>query len=202
MGKVLIDLSVSLDGFITGPHPTPEDGLGRGGLPLHDWYFSGDTPSPHNEWFKPGKGSEELVEEMFTTTGAIVVGRKWYDITNGWEGTHPIPGVPIVVLTHDVPDEVPQGDSEIVFVTDGVETAVAIAKKYADDKNVSVGGANIAQQCLSAGLVDEILVHVAPILLGDGVRLFEHLDNTPIELEQTEVIPATGTTHLRFRVVK
>jgi dihydrofolate reductase len=202
MGKVLIDLSMSLDGFITGADPTEAQALGGGdGNRLHEWYFNGNSPSPYNDVFMPGKGSEVVVEEMFTTTGAIVVGRKWYDVVNGWEGNHPIKGATIVVLTHDVPDDVPQGDSPIQFVTEGIERAVAQAKEAAGDKDVGVGGANIAQQALNKGLVDEIHIHLVPVLLGDGVRLFDALQDG-IRLEQGEVTQAEGVTHLRYRVVK
>jgi dihydrofolate reductase len=202
MVKVLIDLSISVDGFITGPNPDKENGLGTGkGGKLHEWYFNGDTPSRYSEIFKPLPASREVVDEMFTTTGAIIVGRKWYDITNGWQGNHPIRNAKIFVLTHKVPANPPHGESTITYVTDGLESALSQAKAAAGDKNVTVGGANVAQQYLKAGLVDEIQLHQIPILLGDGVRLFDDLCSQ-IELEILKVTEAPGVTHFRYRVVK
>jgi dihydrofolate reductase len=202
MAKVMIDLSMSLDGFITGPNPTPEDGLGKGGLPLHEWYFNGTEQSPHSEFFKPLGASRKVVDEMFETTGAMVVGRSWYDITNGWEGNHPIEGVPVFLVTHKAPEDIPQGKTPIHVVTESVETAVEQAKAAAGDKYATVGGASIAQQALNAGLVDEIMIHLVPILLGDGVRLFDNLDSAPLNMELIETIEAPGVTHLHYRINK
>lgn len=203
MAKSLIDLSMSLDGFITGPNPTPEKGLGdRGGEKLHAWYFNGQIPSPHNNFFKPAGRSAEVVDEMFTTTGAMVVGRKWFEIVNGWGGNHPIQGVPVFLVTHHPPANIPQGSTPFTVVTDGVESAIRQAREAAGDKNVSVGGASIAQQALKAGLIDEIYLHLVPILLGEGTRLFDQLGPDVLELENTQVIEAPGVTHLRFRVIR
>ncbi len=202
MGKVLIDLSMSLDGFITGPHPDIEHGLGHGGgTQLHEWLFSGDTPNPRSEMFKPAPGSEAIVEDMIATTGAFVIGRTLYDFVNGWDGSHPIKGAAVVVLTHNVPDNVPQGDSPISFVTDGIANAIARGKEAAGDKDVTILGASIAQQSLKAELVDEIHIHLVPILLGDGVQLFAGKSEI-IALEPIKVTQAEGVTHLRFRVGK
>ena len=203
MATVMIDLSMSLDGFITGPNPDGEHGLGTGlGDKLHDWYFAGDKLNPHSDFFKPDEGSEGIVEEMMTESGAAVIGRNLYDITGGWGGNHPIHGLHCFVLTHHPPAEVPQGETKFTFVTDGIESAVRQAKLAAGDKNIGVTGADVAQQALKAGLVDELLIHLAPVLLGDGVRLFDHLADMQIELEIAEVIPAKGVTHLRYRVLK
>jgi dihydrofolate reductase len=205
MAKTLIDLSMSLDGFITGPNPTSENGFGgRGAEKLHDWYFNGETPSPHNDFFKPLGPSAEVVEEMFATSGAMVIGRTFYDIVNGWGGNHPVRGVPIFVVTHHppAPEKVPQGATPFTFVTDGIESAIKQAKAAAGDKYIGIAGANIAQQALKAGLIDEIYIHLVPILLGDGIRLFDQLGPNPLELEQIKVIEAPGVTHMRYRVVK
>jgi dihydrofolate reductase len=199
MAKVIIDLSMSLDGFITGPNPTQEQGLGENGEALHEWYFNGPTASSRNEFFSPLGASMAVAEEMFDTTGAMVVGRSMYDLVGGWGGNHPIPGVQIFLVTHHAPERVPQGHSPITVVTDGIERAVAQAKAAAGDKNVTVGGAAIAQQCLNAGLVDEIYLHLVPVLLGGGTRLFEKL-SAPLDLEQVAVIEAPGVTHLKYRV--
>ncbi len=201
MAKVIIDLSMSLDGFITGPNPTKDAGLGVNGDTLHDWYFNGPTASSRSEFFRPLGASMAVAEEIFDTTGAMVVGRNMYDLVEGWGGNHPIPGVRIFLVTHHAPEAVPQGHSPITVVTDGIASAVAQAKAAAaEDKNVTVGGASTAQQCLNAGLVDEIYIHLVPVLLGGGTRLFENL-SAPLDLEQVEVIEAPGVTHLRYRVV-
>jgi dihydrofolate reductase len=142
---------------------------------------------------------------MFRTTGAILTGRRTYDITHGWKGTHPLNGVPVIVLTHRVPDEadVPRGQSKFFYVTDGVASAVAKAKAEAGDKNVGILGASAANQCLAAGLVDELYLHVAPILLGGGVRLFDKLGSTEgIKLEELGAQATAKATHLRYRVVR
>jgi dihydrofolate reductase len=133
--------------------------------------------------------------------GAFVTGRRTFDITNGWGGNPPL-GVPTFVVTHSVPQEWVYEGSPFTFVTDGVESAVERAKEVAGDKGVAVGAASLAQQCLRAGLLDEIHVDLVPVLLGDGVRLFDHLGTRPIELESTQVVEGTGVTHLTFRVVK
>jgi dihydrofolate reductase len=129
-----------------------------------------------------------------------VTGRRTFDITNGWGGSPPL-GVPTFVVTHTVSQEWVYEGSPFTFVTDGVESAVGQAKAVAGDKDVAVGAASIVQQCIRAGLLDEIHVDLVPVLLGGGVRLFEHLGSTPIGLERTRVIEAPSVTHLTFRVV-
>lgn len=202
-GIVLLDITMSLDGYIAGPDDSREHPLGlRGGERIHDWFFTGDTTSRHNDGFRASGRSMEVLDEFFETTGALVVGRRMYDFTDGWQGSHPLPGVPVFVVTHAAPETVPSGSTAFTFVTDGVERAVEQARRAAGDRHVVVnGGANVAQQCLVAGLLDEIQVHVAPTLLGDGRRLFDRLDEE-IQLETVRVIEAPGVTHLRFRVLR
>ena len=130
-----------------------------------------------------------------------MTGRRTFDLTNGWGGRHPL-DVPVFVLTHTVPQEWVYEGSPFTFVTDGLESALEQAKAVAGDKDVGVGAANLVQQCIRAGLLDEIHVDLVPVLLGDGVRLFDHLGPEPIELESTRVIEGAGVTHLTFRVVK
>jgi dihydrofolate reductase len=125
-----------------------------------------------------------------------------YDVSNGWGGSFPIPGIPVFVLTHEVPARVPEGDTWFTFVTGGIESAIRKAKEAAGEKSVGVGGAKTTQQGLEAGLVDELHIHLVPLLLGKGVRLFEQVGGRPIELKKTSVIDATGVTHLRYQVVK
>jgi dihydrofolate reductase len=204
MGKVSTGLSMSLDGFIAGPNDGPERPLGEGGERLFAWYSAGDTEYrlPGTEMvFRVSPQSAELLREAHSKMGAFVTGRRTFDITNGWGGSPPL-GVPTFVVTHTVPQEWVYEGSPFTFVTDGVESAVEQAKKAAGDKDVAVGAASIAQQCLRAGLLDEIHVDLVPMLLGGGVRLFDHLGPEPIELERTRVIEAPDVTHLTFRVVK
>jgi dihydrofolate reductase len=130
-----------------------------------------------------------------------VTGRRTFDIANGWGGRPPL-GVPAFVLTHTVPQEWVYEGSPFKFVTDGLESAVDQAKAVAGEKDVAVGAASIAQQCIRAGLLDEVHINLVPVLLGGGVRLFEHLGTTPIELENTRVVEAPGVTHLGFRVLR
>jgi dihydrofolate reductase len=204
MGKVRTGHSMSLDGFIAGPNDGPEAPLGDGGERLLAWYSGGDTEYrlPGTDMvFKVSPQSAELLRETRTTTGALVTGRRTFDITNGWGGRHPL-DVPTFVVTHTVPQEWVYEESPFTFVTDGLESAVGQAKAVAGDKDVGVVGASIVQQCIRAGLLVEIHVDLVPVLLGGGVRLFEHLGTEPIELEGTRVIEGAGVTHLTFRVVK
>ncbi len=195
---------MSLDGFIAGPNDGPERPLGEGGERIFAWYSGGDTEYrlPGTEMvFKVSPQSAELLREAHSKMGAFVTGRRTFDITNGWGGSPPL-GVPTFVVTHTVPREWVYEGSPFTFVTDGVESAVERARAVAGEKDVAVGAASIVQQCLRAGLLDEIHIDLVPVLLGGGVRLFEHLGTTPIELESTRVIEAPGVTHLTFRVLR
>ena len=193
MGKVILDITMSLDGFVA----RPDDSVG----PIHDWLFTGDTVNSYNNFFRTSGASTGVLNETLETTGAIVTGRRTYDLTGGWGGSHPIGDIPVVVVTHSPPDEVPEGRTEFSFV-DGVEAAVERAKAAAGEKDVQVmGGASIARQCLAAGLLDEVQIHVAPFLLGEGMRLIDQLDDE-IALEQERVVGGPSATHLRYRVVK
>lgn len=150
---------------------------------------------------KVSRASANLLRENQGAVGALVTGRRTFDITHGWGGNPPL-GVPAFVVTHAVPQEWVYDGSPYTFVTDGVESAIAQAKAVAGEKNVAVGAASIAQQALAAGLLDEVHVDLVPVLLGGGVRLFDHIGAAPIELERTRVIDAPGVTHLTFRVVR
>jgi dihydrofolate reductase len=201
MGHVVVYLSVSLDGFITGPAPSQQAPLGAGGERLHEWLFAGDTPSAINPMFRPDAGSREVFEESVRSTGAIVVGRRWFDVVAGWGGRPPLPAR-YFVLTREVPPGWAAGaSSPFTFVTDGLASAIEQARAAAGGRHVAVGGANVAQQCLAAGLLDQVLLHVVPVLFGGGTRLFAE-GASPIALQQTAVVHAQDVTHLRFRVVK
>ena len=196
MGSVSTGFSMSLDGFIAGPN----DEVDR----LFGWYYSGDTEFPvagGARVFKISRASAELLQEEWGAIRAIVTGRRDFDVSGAWGGKPPL-DVPTFIVTHRIPQEWVKEGSPFTFVTDGVESAIEKAKKDAGDKNVGVGGSTITQQCLLAGLLDEIRIHLAPILLGAGIRLFDHLGAEPIELERTRVIDAPGVAHLGFRVVK
>ncbi len=204
MGRVTTWLSMSLDGFIAGPNDGPQSPLGDGGERLFAWYSSGDTQYrlPGTEMvIKVSPQSAELLREAHSKMGAFVTGRRTFDITNGWGGRPPL-GVPTFVVTHTVPQEWVYAGSPFTFVTDGVESAVEQARAVAGNKDVAVGAASIVQQCIRAGLLDEIHVDLGPVLLGGGIRLFDHLGTEPIELESERVIEGAGVTHLTFRVVK
>ena len=203
MGKVTFNITVSLDGFVAGPNDNPDNGLGDGGERLFDWYFSGDTEIPisdGNMILKVSPQSAEILQTAMSTYGAGVWGRRTFDIARGWGG-HP-PGSPCFIVTHNIPQEWVYARSPFTFVTDGVESAIRQAKQAAGDKDVVVCTASILQQCLSTGLMDEIHIDVAPILLGGGVRLFDHLSNAPIKLEGIRMIEAPGVTHLGYRIVR
>jgi dihydrofolate reductase len=203
MGKVATGLSMSLDGFIAGPNDGPERPLGDGGERLFRWYSSGDTDYslPGTEMvFKVSPQSAELLRETHRKMGAFVTGRRTFDITNGWGGRPPL-GVPTFVVTHTIPQEWVYEGAPFTFVTDGVESAVEQARAVAGDKIVAVGAASIAQQCIKTGLLDEIHVDLVPVLLRDGVRLFDNLGGQ-VELERTEVVEAPDVTHMTFRVIR
>jgi dihydrofolate reductase len=203
MGKVVLGLTMSLDGFVAGPNDSPDNPLGDGGGRLFNWYFSGDTPlqMPGDvPAFKVSRASAELLQETTSTIGAMVAGRRMFDIANAWQG-HPPGEVPCFVVTHDPPREWLGEGSPFTFVTDGVPSAIEKARAAAGDRDVAVASASIAQQCLRAGLLDEIHIHLAPTLLGGGVRLFDHLGG-PIGLEAIHTIATPDVTHLGFRVVK
>ena len=204
MGKVSTGLSMSLDGFIAGPNDGPERPLGEGGERLFAWYSGGETEYrlPGTEMvFEVSPQSAELLREAHSKMGAFVTGRRTFDITNGWGGSPPL-GVPTFVVTHTVPQEWVYEGSPFTFVVDGLESAVEQAKAVAGDKDVAVGAASIAQQCIRAGLLDEIHIDLVPGLFGGGVRLFDHLGTGPIELDRIRVVEAPEVTHLTFRVVK
>ena len=203
MGKVTFNMTVSLDGFVAGPNDSPENGLGDGGEGLFNWYFSGDTEVFMSEGVPPlkvSKQSAEIMKEAFSTIGAGVWGRRTFDIAHAWGGNPP--GSPAFIVTHNVPQEWVKEGSPFIFVTDGVESAISQAKKAAGDKDVVICTASILQQALKAGLVDEIHMDLAPILIGDGVSLFDRLGIGPINLECIRVIQTKDVIHLGYRVVK
>jgi dihydrofolate reductase len=200
--KVVIDMSMSLDGFVAGPDDGKDYPLGRhGGEHVFDWYFSGDKEL-HDPLFRPAPGANtDEVERMFAESGAFIFGRRTYEIANGWGGRHPVNGVPTFVLTNNPPADYPRGPSNLTFVTDGIESAIEQARAVAKGKDIKLGGASPGKQALAAGLCDEILIHLAPYLVGGGVRLFDALPDG-VRLDKLSVTDGPFATHLRYRVVR
>jgi dihydrofolate reductase len=204
MGKVHSDITMSLDGFIAGPNDGLEFPLGEGGEGLHQWVYDlASWREPHGLEGGVTNRDSEILEEAMSSNGAIVLGRRMFDNAQGW-GDNPPFHVPVFVLTHEArEEEVKEGGTTFTFVTDGIETALDQAKTAAGDKSVAIsGGANTIQQYLRAGLVDEMQIHVAPLLLGGGIRLFDNLGTDEIKLQNTGVIESPAVTHLKFLVVK
>jgi dihydrofolate reductase len=211
MTQLRLDISVSLDGFIAGPNRTVEQPLGDGGLQLHEWVFG--LASWMESHGIEGEGAtgpdDDLVKEQLAQPGAVLMGRRmfsggegpWADDpnANGWWGDEPPFGVPVFVVTHHAREPVAmKGGTTFTFVTDGAEAALELAREAAGSRNVSLsGGASVAQQLLRAGLVDELLIHLVPILLGVGVRFLDNLE--PARFEIAEVIASPAITHLRYR---
>ncbi len=194
MGKVVFDISMSMDGFITGANRTREEPLGDGGEHLHDWAFNSKDEYNRN-----------LISQSVSTTGAVICGRRTYDDSMPWWGTNGPTGdarLPVFVVTHTLPKEVPEG-SVYTFVTDGIEIALQKAKQAADEKNVSVmGGADLGQQYIKAGLLDELSIHLVPVLFGSGTQMFANLGETHLQLEPVQTIQTPEAVHLRLRVIK
>jgi dihydrofolate reductase len=198
MSKVITGATVSLDGYLAGPD---ESGFDL----LFEWYGNGDveipTASPDVPAFRISAASAALVRPEWENMGALVVGRYLYDMTNAWGGRHPM-DVTTVVLTHRRPDDRPADDENFVFVTDGIEAAVARARELAGDKDVVVNGGEMARQSLAAGLLDEVAIELAPVVLGAGKTLFGEVA-APARFDgPTTVVQGDGVTHLRYRVRK
>jgi dihydrofolate reductase len=192
MGKVTANISMSLDGFVTGPNVAVNNPLGDGGERLHDWMFDAKTPT-----------DADIVDEMYATAGAIVIGKRMFDEGVEPWGDPPPFGRPVFVLTHEDREPIPrQGGTTYHFVTGGPESALHQARAAAGDKGVGIwGGANVIRQYLQARLLDEMQIHLVPMLLSGGVRLFGELGE-PIEIRRTRSIETPGATHLRFDVVR
>lgn len=184
MGKVLLDMSISVDGFIAGPDNTDAG--------LHNWYFS------------PAPASAAVIDELVTSIGAIIMGRNTYDLGAAADGFADNPyQAAHFVLTNHPPEKPARGAENFVFVTDGLESAVKQAQNAAKDRIITIGGgASIARQALKAELIDEIQLHIIPKLLGRGLRLFENDDAQEVNLEVMRVVTSVGVNHIRYRVAK
>jgi dihydrofolate reductase len=202
MTKVVTAHSTSLDGFIAGADDGPGQPLGVGGDRLFKWFSDGDTPSRYYPGFKMSAVSAAFFDEGVGRVGAVISGRHTYDISDAWGGSGPLPGVPLFVLTHRVPEAVPAGDPPYTFVTDGIERAVEQARTAAGGKDVALMGATIVQQGLRAGLLDELVISLVPVVLGRGARPLEGLEPGSVQLDLVRVVDAPGVTHLTYRVMR
>ena len=193
MGRVVSEISMSLDGFVAGPNVSVGNGMGDDGDRLHDWRFDARTDA-----------DAAIVDEIYASTGAVLIGKRMFDV--GFEpwGDPPPFRMPVFVVTHEERPPLPmQGGTTYTFVSDGIEAALELARAAAGDKNVGIwGGANIISEYLRAGLLDELQIHLVPVLFGDGIRLFEDLGPDRIELRRTSTIETPGATHFRYEVVK
>ncbi|HWH99534.1 MAG TPA: dihydrofolate reductase family protein [Propionibacteriaceae bacterium] len=198
MPATVLYMSMSLDGFITGPNESPDRALGDGGERLHEWVFEGVGDHPKDA-VRGHRGVNSQIVDESMSTGAVVAGRGTFEPANGWGGDHH-DGVPIYILSRH-PAPAWAADWPAVHYVSDLEAAVKAAKEAAGDKNVLVHGARIAQRALGAGLLDELEIHLIPVLLGDGRRLFEHLGIEQRQLERIRVLEGEmGVTHLRYRV--
>src|SRR2546429_2142950 len=194
MADTILDMSMSIDGFISGPDDEMGQGLGRDGHRLHDWLHDGGvSPGSH----RPVEGANRLVFDEVMNTGAVITGRRTFDLAGKWDGDHH-DGVPIFVLTHQAPSEPPPGSAQ--YVTD-IADCVTRAREGAGDRDILVHGAKTGQALLRAGLLDQMELHLIPVLLGEGRRLFEGMGPEHIEPELVRTLEAPGVVHQRYRVV-
>ncbi len=211
MGKVIADISMSLDGFVAGPNPTLEEPLGRNGEKLHEWVIKLKSwREKHGLTGGESGQDDEVMQESTANIGAFIMGRKmysggsgpWEKDTNadGWWGDTPPFHAPVFILTKHKRENVEkEGGTTFIFVNNGIESAFKQAKEAVGDKNIQVsGGADVIQQAIKAGFVDELQIHVSPILLGGGRRLLENLGD--VEFEKMRVIDSPDVTHIKFRI--
>jgi dihydrofolate reductase len=193
VGKVIFDISMSRDDSITASNRRPEEPMGDGGQRLHEWTFGED------------ERNSKLLADAVAKLGAVIAGRNTYDSSVPWWGANGSTGSarrPVFVVTNEAPNESPEG-GVYTFVTDGIESALEQARSVARDKDVTVmGGAKVGQQYIAAGLIDEISIHLVPVLFHSGTRMFEHLEGEHIQHEPAGVIETTSAIHLRFRIVR
>jgi dihydrofolate reductase len=198
MSAAVLYMSMSLDGFVTGPNAGPDNALGDGGERLHQWALGGGDDVDDLEGVRRSGGVNGRVIDEFMSTGAVVAGRGTFEPAGGWGGDHH-DGVPIFILTRHDPNDLKQWPL-VTYVND-VTSAMTRAKEAAGDKNVLVHGVGTASLALAAGVLDEIELHVVPVLLGQGRRLFEDLAPEQVELERTRILEGEGgVTHMHYRV--
>src|SRR5262245_54602804 len=213
MGILKLDITMSLDGFVAGPSPTLEEPLGEGGERLHEWIVAlASWRETHGEAGGERTADADLFREGVARNGAVIMGRRMFSGGSGpweddpkadaWWGDEPPFHAPVFVLTHHEREPVAkQGGTTFYFVTDGIESALEQAREAAGEKDVLLsGGAEVAQQYLKAGLLEEIMLHVSPLILGDGTRLFDGIGPEEAKLETIEVVESPAVTHIRYRV--
>jgi dihydrofolate reductase len=191
MGKVIVDITMSLDGFVTGPNDGPGNGLGDGGRILHDWVFSRRTEADRR-FLEPPEGA----------IGSGILGRRTFDIAEGAWGEHPPMTGRVYILTHRPHETLTRGPTTFVFATDSPADVLARARKDAGVKDIMLMGPSISQQYLKLGLVDEIEIHLANVLMSAGRPLFADIGAEPISLECVEAVRTPAATHLRYRVIR
>jgi dihydrofolate reductase len=197
MATIGAQITTSLDGYVTGPDDGPGRGLGTGGERLHYWVFGGPWSYAEGPQGEPAGVDKELLDASLAQVGAVIGGRRTFESAGAWGGSNPF-GVPFFILTHH-PEDAPAPEQGFTFVS-GFETALGQAQEAAGDKRVSImGGADVIRQALRAGVVDELTVSVAPVILGGGKRLFDGFE-ADIELEPGEVLQSPWVTHLQYRV--
>jgi dihydrofolate reductase len=210
MSSVTCQISISLDGFVAGPNQSLEDPIGQGGMRLHQWVFPTEAwRAQHGEEGGERNADSEVVDALFENVGAYIMGRKmfgggdgpWDESWTGWWGEDPPYHTPVFVLTHHAREPLTmQGGTTFHFVTDGIESALEQARSAAGAKDVSIaGGASAVQQYLAAGLLDELYLHIVPVVLGGGERLLENVGDPT--LEPVKVIASPAVTHVKYRVV-
>jgi dihydrofolate reductase len=204
MTTVKADLSISLDGCIAGPNDGPEQGLGEGGERLHEWLFGLASWRERHGLEGGARGTDaEVLDEAFRNVGAVVMGRRMFDLAIDAWGEEPPFALPVFVVTHEAREPLTRGQTTFTFVTEGIEAALARAIEAARGRDVSVaGGADVVRQLLAAGQLDELQLHLVPILLGGGVRLFDGLDPEAVRFEQARVLPSDAVTHVKLRAVR
>jgi dihydrofolate reductase len=210
VSRLRFNISMSLDGFVAGPNQSEKDPLGEGGMQLHEWIFGlAAWRGSHGQAGGEVNASNRVLEESIENIGATLMGRNmfgghgaWGDEPwDGWWGDDPPFHTPVFIVTHHAREPVTKkGGTTFVFVTDGIESALEQARAASGGKDVALGGgARVAQQYLKAGLIDEMQLHIVPIILGDGARLFDNLEGSDVRLECTRVVEAPDVTHLTYR---
>ncbi|HEX9096690.1 MAG TPA: dihydrofolate reductase family protein [Candidatus Dormibacteraeota bacterium] len=211
MGKVTCQISISLDGFVAGPNQSLENPIGEGGLRLHEWVFA--TASWREQQGQTGGArgvDSDVIDDVVKNVGAYIMGRKmfgggggpWNQAWKGWWGDDPPYHVPVYVLTHHIRDPLPmQGGTTFTFVTSGIGSALEQARSAAGDKDIAIaGGAHTVQQFMAAGMLDELYLHIVPIVLGAGERLLENVGDPT--LQPVTVIASPAVTHVKYRIVR
>lgn len=205
MSKVTVDVGMSLDGFIAGPNAGPQNALGDGGHRIHQWVYDLEAWRERQS-LRGGRTNkdDEVLREAYEHVGAFIMGRRMFDEgENGWPDPPPFQAPVFVLTNHGREPWIREGGTTFTFVTGGIESALEQAREAAGEKDVRIsGGANTIDQFAKAGLVDEVQFHLAPVILGSGVRLFENVGEEGLDLEKIRLVDSPGVTHISFRVAR